>query len=128
MHEIRFYRDHSGVQPAKEYLDNLKKQKGKNAKIQAKQMAAYIELLAERGLSLNKNFIDKINEEFNIWELRPGSNRVIFVAWFDGMFIMLHAFPKKTRKTPQKEIDRAIREVKDLRNNGLRGGNEDESE
>ena len=120
LHDIRFYKDSSGVQPAKEYIQKLQSQNGKNARIQAKQIATYIQLLAEHGFSLNKNFIDKINEEFNIWELRPGSNRVFFVAWIDGMFVLLHAFPKKTQKTPQREIDQAIREVKDLREKGLR--------
>lgn len=120
MHDIRFYKDSSGVQPAKEYIKKIQSQKGKNARIQANQIASYIELLAKDGFSLNKNYIDKINEEYNIWELRPGSNRIFFVAWFEGMFVLLHAFPKKTQKTPQREIDQAIREVKDLREKGLR--------
>lgn len=119
MHEIRFYRDPNGVQPAKEFLKNLQNQNSKNARIQVKQIASYITLLQERGLSLNKNIIDKVNEKYNIWELRPGCNRVLFVVWIDGMFVLLHAFPKKTQKTPKREIDQAIREVKDLRERGL---------
>ena len=119
MHEIRFYRDPNGVQPAKEFLKNLQNQNSKNARIQVKQIASYITLLQERGLSLNNNIIDKVNEKYNIWELRPGCNRVLFVAWIDGMFVLLHAFPKKTQKTPKREIDQAIREVKDLRERGL---------
>ena len=35
------------------------------------------------------------------------------------MFVLLHAFLKKTQKTPKREIDQAIREVKDLRERGL---------
>lgn len=50
MHDIKFYRDSSGVQPAKEYIRKLQNQKGKDARIQAKQIAAYIQLLAEKGL------------------------------------------------------------------------------
>ena len=119
MHDIRFYRDPDGVQPAKEYLKDLQKQNGKNARIQARQIASYIQLLAEYGLSLSRNIIDKVNDKYNIWELRPGSNRVFFVAWINGMFVLLHAFPKKTQKTPKREIERAIREVMDLRERGL---------
>ena len=125
MHDIHFYRDPDGVQPAKEYLKDLQKQNGKNARIQARQIASYIQLLAEYGLSLSRNIIDKVNDKYNIWELRPGSNRVFFVAWINGMFVLLHAFPKKTQKTPKREIDRAIREVMDLRERGL---GEDEKE
>ena len=125
MHDIRFYRDPDGVQPAKEYLKDLQKQNGKNARIQARQIASYIQLLAEYGLSLSRNIIDKVNDKYNIWELRPGSNRVFFVAWINGMFVLLHAFQKKTQKTPKREIERAIREVMDLRERGL---GEDEKE
>ena len=125
MHDIRFYRDPDGVQPAKEYLKDLQKQNGKNARIQVRQIASYIQLLAEYGLSLSRNIIDKVNDKYNIWELRPGSNRVFFVAWINGMFVLLHAFPKKTQKTPKREIERAIREVMDLRERGL---GEDEKE
>jgi phage-related protein len=92
LHDIKFYRDSSGVQPAKEYIRKLQGQNGKDARIQAKQIAIYIQLLAEKGFSLSKNYIDKINEEYNIWELRPGSNRVFFVAWIDGMFGVNHFF------------------------------------
>ena len=62
MHDIRFYRDSSDVQPAKEYIKKLQNQKGKDARIQAKQIAAYIQLLAEKGFSLNKNFIEKLTK------------------------------------------------------------------
>ena len=119
MYTIRFYRDPNGVQPAKEYLRTLHLQHGKDARIQVRQIASYIQLLADQGLSLNKKFIDKVNEKYNIWELRPGCNRIFFVAWVDGMFVLLHAFHKKTQKTPKAEIDRAIREVIDLRERGL---------
>ena len=53
MHDIRFYRNPSGVQPEVEYIRKIKNQPGKDARIQAKQIAAYIQLLAERGFSLN---------------------------------------------------------------------------
>ena len=119
LYEIKFFRDRKGVQPVKEYLVNLQSQNSKTAKIQANQIATYITLLQERGFSLNKNIIDKVNEKYNIWELRPGCNRVLFVTWINGMFVLLHAFPKKTQKTPKREIAQAIREIKDLRERGL---------
>ena len=40
----------------------------------------------------------------------------------DGVFILLHAFVKKTQKTPSKEIDTAKRRLRDYQernNNGL---------
>ncbi|MBQ3467172.1 MAG: type II toxin-antitoxin system RelE/ParE family toxin [Oscillospiraceae bacterium] len=49
----------------------------------------------------------------------PGGEIAIAVAWINDTFVLLHAFPKKSMKTPQREIDQAIREVKDLRERGL---------
>ena len=54
-----------------------------------------------------------------IWELRPVSDRVFFVGWTDGGFVLLHQFAKKTRKTPAREIAQAKRELADLKERGV---------
>ena len=119
LHKIRFYKDRNGIEPVMEYLQALKNTNGKDDRIQLQKANDYIQLLSEMGFSLGKNIIDKINDRYNIWELRPGSNRIFFVAWINDTVVLLHAFPKKSMKTPQREIDQAIREVKDLRERGL---------
>ncbi|MBM9833412.1 type II toxin-antitoxin system RelE/ParE family toxin, partial [Enterococcus faecalis] len=58
--------------------------------------------------------------EGDIWELRPLRDRVLFVAWLDGSFVLLHSFVKKTQKTPRREIEQAKREVEDLRKRGMK--------
>jgi phage-related protein len=42
--------------------------------------------------------------------------RVIYVAKFPEAVYVLHAFVKKTRKTPHEEIDLASRRYRDLLN------------
>ena len=37
--------------------------------------------------------------EGDIWELRPLRDRILFAAWLDDGFILLHHFVKKTQKT-----------------------------
>ena len=59
------------------------------------------------------------SKEDEIWELRPLRNRILFVAWVDGSFVLLHHFVKKTQKTPRREIEKAKRELKDLKERGL---------
>lgn len=54
-----------------------------------------------------------------IWELRPIRDRIFFVAWVDGSYVLLHHFMKKTQKTPVKEIEQVKRELADLRERGL---------
>ena len=43
----------------------------------------------------------------DIWELRPGSNRVLYYYCDNDAFVLLHHFRKKTMKTPPREIRRA---------------------
>ena len=53
------------------------------------------------------NFEENIMKhiEDDIWELRPGDNRVFdFFYDEDGKFVLLHQFKKKTQKTPKREI------------------------
>ena len=50
-----------------------------------------------------------------IWELRPLRNRILFAALVDNRFVLLHAFMRKTQKTPAVEIERAEKELKDFK-------------
>ena len=42
-----------------------------------------------------------------MYELRPGSNRILFFFYDGERFVLLHGFRKKTQKTPRHEIDTA---------------------
>lgn len=46
-----------------------------------------------------------------LWELRPYRDRIFFFTYHNEEFVLLHYFVKKTRKTPKKEIDKAIKEM-----------------
>ena len=41
------------------------------------------------------------------------------MAWLGGSFVLLHHFAKKTQKTPRREIEKAKRELKDLKERRL---------
>ena len=53
----------------------------------------------------------RIDED--IWELRPGNNRVLYFFCRENTFVLLHHFRKKTKKTPRREIEKAKRERDD---------------
>ena len=72
----------------------------------------------ESGFRAGQPYIKHLDAE--IWELRPLRNRILFVAWLDGSFVLLHHFVKKTQKTPRREIEKAKRELQDLKERGLR--------
>ncbi len=51
----------------------------------------------------------------DIWELRPGSNRVMYFYFKNDTYVLLHMFKKKTQKTPKSEIEKAIKECNDYK-------------
>ena len=65
----------------------------------------YIQLLEDNGTRLNENITKHLDGD--IWELRPGNNRVLYFYFKDDTFVLLHQFRKKTQKTPKREIERA---------------------
>lgn len=122
MHKIRFYKDRNGRQPVKEHLDELKKKNDKSSRIRLNKANDYIQALAEYGTAIGEPYLKKIDDKYNIWELRPSSDRIFFIAWVNDSYMLLHVFQKKTQKTPEREKAQARREVKDL----LERGQDDE--
>ena len=122
MHKIVVYTDRHGKAPLREYLLKLKGQPGKDARIRLEKMQDYIGLLEERGVMLPKTICKHFSDKKHqwLWELRPGGDRILFFAWDGGAFVLLHAFEKKTQKTPESELRQAEREYKDWkeRNDG----------
>lgn len=118
MHKIRFYKDRNGRQPVKEHLDELKKKNDKSSRIRLNKANDYIQALAEYGTAIGEPYLKKIDDKYNIWELRPSSDRIFFIAWVNDSYMLLHVFQKKTQKTPEREKAQARREVKDLLERG----------
>ncbi len=116
-HTIYFYKDKSGKEPVLEYLKELLSQNGKDSRIKAAKIQDYINILSEHGTKIGEPYIKHIDGE--IWELRPLRDRIFFVAWVNNSFVLLHHFIKKTQKTPSKEIEKAKRELNDLKERGL---------
>ena len=113
MFNIVFYSTSDGVSELWNCLEDLqeKASTNKDARIQHKQIAQYIQLLADHGTRLGENITKHLEED--IWELRPGINRVFFFYHKDDTYVLLHQFRKKTQKTPRREIEKAIIERDD---------------
>jgi len=110
---VEFYEDEKGNSDVWEFLEGLreKSKSNKDARIQYKQIILQIELLEMNGTRQSPNNVKNI--EGDIWEIRPGHNRVFFVHVEDGKFVLLHHYRKKTRRTPKKEIIKAKSERDD---------------
>ena len=109
MYQVVFYEDENSISEIEEFLKDLAQSAGddKDARIQLKQMMYYIELLQNNGTRLPESITKHITED--IWELRPGDNRVFYFFFRNNTFVLLHHFRKKSQKTPQREIETAKR-------------------
>ena len=113
MYKIYFYKDRRGRQQAYEYLKGLAKRTDKDSRIKLKKHNDYLQALAVYGLKLGEPYIKHLQGD--IWELRPLRDRSLFVALNKDGFLILHTFMKKTQKTPQREIEQALRELVDFK-------------
>jgi len=75
-------------------------------------------LLIEFGMDLRLPHSRLMGE--GLFELRPkgkeGIARVFYCMLVGKRIVVLHGFIKKTQETPQKELDIAIRRMKEVRN------------
>ena len=110
---IEFYERENGESDVWSFLESLrlKSSTSKDARIQYKQLALYIQLLQDNGTRLPDTVTKHITED--IWELRPGNNRVFYFYHQNDTFVLLHTFRKKSQKTPRREIEKAKSERDD---------------
>lgn len=113
LYDIRFYKTASGNMPVKAYLDDLKKSGNPNDIRLYQDVLAYIKMLAMDGNALGTPYIKKLHGT-ELWELRPRSERIIYCTIEGHTIYLLHAFTKKSQKTPKKEIDTAMSRYKQL--------------
>lgn len=106
-YHVEFFEDAHGNSPIWNFLEDLRTKSitNKDARIQYKQAALYIQLLEDNGTHLPENITKHIEDD--IWELRPGINRIFYFYHTSNTFVLLHSFRKKTQKTPRREIQRA---------------------
>lgn len=113
MYTVKFYETADGRSELWDFLEELrmKAATNKDARIQHKQIALYIQLLQENGTRLNENITKHLED--GIWELRPGNNRAFYFFFENDTFVLLHHFRKKSQKTPKREIEKAKNERAD---------------
>ncbi len=117
MYKIHFYKDRNGNEPVLEYVNMLAEKKDKDSRIKLNKIRDYVKALSEYGTRVGEPYIKHLDGE--IWELRPLRDRILFVAWHNGSFVLLHQFMKKTQKTPAREIKKAKRELADMIERGV---------
>ena len=115
MFEIEFYEDSVGNSDLKSFISQLceRSKTVKDARIVFTKIVAYLNILQEKGTAAGMPMLRHIQDD--IWELRPLSYRILFAKAEPDRFVLLHHFRKTTKKTPKKELEKAIRELTDYR-------------
>lgn len=107
--EVRFYSLPSGRQPVLSWLAE------QPAEVRA-AFAHLFELLEHKGTSVGEPHVKPLGNK--LYELRvngrDGTYRTLYFATSGRRFVMLHAFQKKTRKTPTKDLETARRRMADF--------------
>lgn len=114
MFEIEFYEDGNGYSEIGEWVDEMdeKALTSKHYRVRLKKFSEYLQLLRQYGTRIGYPMVRHIDNT-NLWELRPTSDRVMFAHILGNSFLLLSHFVKKTQKTPQREIDRAEKMLKE---------------
>jgi phage-related protein len=109
--EIVYYEELDGTQPVKDFLQDPSLTSGELG-----QFRVRLDLLSVKVLSLlveRSDILDKTETEYNLYELgldnTPNNPRIFLCAVTGKRLVLLHAFKKKSRKTPRSEIDIAVR-------------------
>ena len=113
MYEIIFYEDKKGNSPVRDYTNELAVKNDKESNTKFKRFERCFDKLEISGTRSGERFVKHIEGE--IWELRPVPDRILFAAWIENSFVLLHHFRKDTQKTPRNEIEKAKRELKDYK-------------
>jgi len=75
-----------------------------------------VELIEEFGPAIGRPHTAPLGK--GLFEIRAkgkeGIGRSIFCSVRDGKLIILHSFVKKTQKIPQKEMDKALKRMKEV--------------
>ncbi len=97
--------------PLREYIDEL----AETLPVVAAKLRTRIDLLAAEG-TLSKS-IECRHMGQGLWELKVrskvGTHRIVF-GILEGMVLLLHAFTKKSKKTPKFELETARRRLKEV--------------
>lgn len=104
-----YYKAASGKVPVREFIEE------QDAKTQ-ERIRADFGRLRSFGAALGFPYVRKL-EGREFWELRTrvgaDAYRTFYFAYSGRRFVLLHAFQKKSQKTPQKELDTAEARMKD---------------
>jgi phage-related protein len=116
-YDVQYFRTDRGQEPVAEWIDN------RPLRQQAKLLWA-LERLSESGYQLGPPWLKRLDDD--IWELRVRTReclaRVLFYERARRVYVLLHAFAKKTQRMPSRMLQTARgRMMRDCERGSTRG-------
>ena len=108
--KIEYYEFPSGDKPVEKFINQLEE------KTQVK-VTRMLDLLEEFGIKIGLPHAKKLIGT-DLWELRIlGANniRILYISMHNRIFLLLHAFKKKTQRIERKEIKIALDRLNEYR-------------
>ena len=114
MFDLEYYALPNGEKPIKTFLDNL------DMKMRVKAFGG-LEILAEYGNSLREPYSKAVGN--GLFELRikfaSDITRIFYFFYVGNTIILTNGFVKKTRKTPKRELELALKYKNDYEKRAL---------
>jgi phage-related protein len=102
---LESYVDNRGRNPVEEFIRSLPA--GEQAVLRAR-----IAFLAEAGNRAREPLSKSLGE--GLFELRTKSSRIFYCFKPGGVIVLLHAFTKKSQKTPRRELQVALNRMENI--------------
>ena len=101
---VLYYLLPSGTNPVRRYIDTLPID-------DAAEIDAVLAYIQHHGLD---TFVDHRQVKGKLWELRPNQHRVFYVLRTGPEMVLLHAYKKQGNKAPKKEIQLALKRLREV--------------
>lgn len=105
--KVNFFQNARGDYPVKDFIKEQDQPT-------AAKISSYIELLKTDGPYLKPPYMKKLQDK--LYELRISGKIAVRLLYTikGGEYYLLHAFKKKTRKTPAREIKIALDRIREI--------------
>lgn len=112
-YDIIFHEDSNGNSESYDYIISLakKSEKSKDARIKYTKIVEYMRVLKTCGCNIGEPYTKHIED--NLYELRPLRDRFFFLYEEKDCYVILNHFMKQTQKTPRREIEKALKLIKE---------------
>ena len=106
--DITYYKTNSGRVPVIDYINNQEPER-------ISKIRNSLRLLKEFGIGESQLNARKLrgSRYKGLYELKIDNSRIMYFLYIGRKFVLVHAFTKKSKETPQKELEIAKRRMRD---------------